>query len=95
MEVILGGIFLIYYKVNTILINQVLKLLFHEAYNDMDFLDTYLMKLFDCPFNQWFSIDFHKGFWPLGVDWNHSHTESCCQDDCIFRRTLLELISGF
>lgn len=36
MKVILGGILLIYYKVYTILINQVFKLLFHEADN----LDT-------------------------------------------------------
>ncbi len=57
MQIILFRITSINYKFYAILINQIFILFLHEAYNYINFLDCYFMKLFDNTFNQRFPIN--------------------------------------
>ena len=58
MQIILCRIIGINYEFYTIRIHQILVFFFHEAYNNIDFLDSHFMKLFDDTFDQCLSIDF-------------------------------------
>ena len=95
MQIVLCRIIGINYEFYTILINQILVFLFHEAYNHIDFFNSHFMKLLDDTFNQCLSIDFQKAFRHLCIDGNHSHAKACCQDNGSLWDFLLKLSYSF
>ena len=95
IQVILSSILCIHDQLHFILINQIFVFFFHKTYYYIDFPNSNFMKLLYNTFNEWFSINFKKTFGHLSINWNHTHSKSCCQDNGSFGCFLLKFSKCF
>ena len=95
MEVVPGRVLRIDRQVDAVLVDQVLKLLFHEADHHRDVRDAGLVELADRPLDQRLSVDFEECFGGRRVDRDHPHAEARCQNDGVARRFGADLLPSF
>ena len=91
MQIILCRIVRVDHQFYAVLIYQVFIFFLHETYNNVNFLNTYFVKLLDDSFNQRLPIDFQKSLGHLGIDGDHPHPKAGCQNNGTFGSFILVL----
>ena len=81
MQVVLRRVVPVHDQFYAVLIDQVFKLLFHEADHDIDLVNPSFVELPDLPLDKRLTGDLKERFRRLQVDRHHSHAESGSQND--------------
>ena len=85
MKIVLPGVLGVYNQGNTKLVNQIFKLLLHEAHNHIDFPNAHFLQLQNHALNQPLAVDLQQRFGGFQIDGNHAHAKSRRQNHRILR----------